>query len=56
MYKESTENTEIIFPENSLFDSYFIYGLDDSKTLKKVEDSGVTDLSLDTSSFEDTPV
>ena len=53
---ESTESITLIFPANSLFDSFFIYGVDDSKTLKKVAESSLTPITLEAGALEDTPV
>ncbi len=46
----------IVFPKDSLFDSYLLYGIDKSKSLKKVKANGISSIALEASALEDTPI
>ncbi len=58
MFIDDTENTQIVFPQNSLFDAYFTYGIDTTGSLKKisVSDSQLRTVILEASALKNTPV
>ena len=52
----SKETTEILFPKDSIFDFYYDYEIDSSKTLKKGSLKGIASVDIGTPGLEDTPV
>ena len=56
MYANSVLTPSVVFPTNSKFDSYLMYGIDNSKQLIKLTAAGIYSINLGTGTLEDTPV
>ncbi len=56
VFIDESENTEIAFPAGSLFDAYFIYGIDSTGGLKKISEGSMTTVDIEALGLKSTPV
>lgn len=56
VYQNSVQNINFVFPANAIFDSYLIYGVDNSKLVKKVTSTGISSINLGAGTIQDTPI
>lgn len=56
VYINSIASKSLTFQNGSIFDSYYVYGIDSSRKLKKIAAGSLYENSLDQTLVEDTPV